>query len=281
MPALSLVVCIYRQRDLLERLLRETQGCYDDLVVVHDGPDTDAVRLTVEAMGGRFFAPARASHPAPPWPFAWAQAKHDWILRLDADEFPSPEMNAWLKQFREAAEPAVEVSGFTCIWPVWDGAKAVTKRWPAGRIFLFHRQRVRFLGMVENVPAPDGGYTPLDLVLHHQPTRPSLGLRNVLFRKQAYDWRRVIAQSLLGKPTDLPCWRWDSDVWDEGAERIRRRPLRMAASLLVKGTFRTLRDQWRKEGKILPLAALNAPIHHALFCVKYWQLRRRKRKIKS
>jgi len=39
MPAISLVVCVYRQRDLLERLLQESTGCYDELLVVHDGPE--------------------------------------------------------------------------------------------------------------------------------------------------------------------------------------------------------------------------------------------------
>ena len=38
MPKISLVVCLYREKELLERLLKHAQGCYDDLVVVHDGP---------------------------------------------------------------------------------------------------------------------------------------------------------------------------------------------------------------------------------------------------
>lgn len=36
MPKISLVVCLYKERDLLERLLQHAEGCYDDLVVVHD-----------------------------------------------------------------------------------------------------------------------------------------------------------------------------------------------------------------------------------------------------
>jgi glycosyltransferase involved in cell wall biosynthesis len=39
MPKISLVVCLYKERDLLERLLQRSEGCYDDLVVVHDGPE--------------------------------------------------------------------------------------------------------------------------------------------------------------------------------------------------------------------------------------------------
>jgi glycosyltransferase involved in cell wall biosynthesis len=39
MPRISLVVCLYKERDLLERLLHQAEGYYDDLVVVHDGPE--------------------------------------------------------------------------------------------------------------------------------------------------------------------------------------------------------------------------------------------------
>src|SRR5215469_16786955 len=42
MPSISLVVCLHRERDLIERLLRESVGLFDDLVVVHDGPETIA-----------------------------------------------------------------------------------------------------------------------------------------------------------------------------------------------------------------------------------------------
>src|SRR5262249_54140567 len=56
MPELSLAVCLYRERKFLERLLDHSQGCYDDLVVVHDGTDTDDVRSLVEWHRGRFLS---------------------------------------------------------------------------------------------------------------------------------------------------------------------------------------------------------------------------------
>ena len=51
MPALSLVVCLHNEREFLQRLLQKAEGCYDDLVVVHDGPDETHTRVLVEAAG--------------------------------------------------------------------------------------------------------------------------------------------------------------------------------------------------------------------------------------
>jgi hypothetical protein len=277
MPAISLVVCLYQQRELLERLLRESAGCYDDLVVVHDGPDTANVRTVAETAGGRFFERPHEFQQEPHWPFAWGQAKHDWILRLDADEFPSEEMKTWLREFRSAPEPPDEISGYTCIWPLWNKDHAVTKRWPQGREFLFNRQRVRFFGMVEQTPIPDVRYEPLDFILHHQPPgRTVFGVRNIILRKQAYHWRECIARSLLGKPTDLACWRWEDETWPLGWEQIRQRPLWTAFKRLVKGTLCGLRDQWLTERRFFPFAAIGGPLHHTLICFEFRRLQRAK-----
>ena len=316
MPAVSLVVCLYKERELLERLLEKASGCYDDLVVVHDGaedkpindskdpekqvaidfdtrrsddpfppeyrkpalpPLTGGIHELVKQHGGCYYEGPRAFQQEPHWSFAWWQAKHDWILRLDADEFPSEGMKIWLKKFWQSAEPPQEISGYTCIWPLWDGKRTVSRKLPANRIFLFHKQRVRFFGMVEQVPVADHRFDPIDLVLHHQPLRKSYGLQNLLVRKQAYRWRAVIARSLLGKPTDLPRWRWKNESWPEQWEQIRRGPLRTACSRFFLGTLRTLRDQWRNEQKFYPSAAISGPIHHTLICLEHWQLLRRKK----
>jgi Glycosyl transferase family 2 len=273
MPAVSLVVCAYSERELLERLLQKSQGCYDELIVIHDGPDTFGVRVSAEQFHGRFFEQPRAFQQERHLPFAFAQATHDWILHFDADELPSDELKDWLVRFRTQRDPGLGVPGYTCIWPLWNGKKAVSKKtW--GRIFLFNRSMVRFFGMAEQAMIPDGKFEPLDMVLHHQPRRKSYGFYNVLIRKQAYRWRAVIAQSLLGKPTDLPCWRWESEQWPEEWEVIRRRPFRTALSRLVLGTYRALRSNWRADRRFYPLIALNGPVHHALICLKFWQVRR-------
>ncbi len=274
MPSLTLVVCVHLQRNLLERLLRESRGCYDELVVEHDIPDAQDVRSVVEAAGGRFFERPPLFLQEPHWPFMWGQAAHDWILRLDADEFPGEEMKKWLQEFRRAPEPPARISGYSCIWPLFDGQQTVSKKWPNGHIFLFHKQRVRFFGMCEQGVIPDGRLEPLDFVLHHQPCRKTHSLHNMVFRKQSSHGRAFIARCLLGKPTDLACWRWESENWPVDWEQIRQHPLRTALKRLVMGTFRGLRSQWRLERRFFPIVAIGGPIYHALMCLEFWRVRR-------
>lgn len=276
MPALSLVICLHGEQDLLARLLRDVEGCYDDLIVVHDGLEAgdQPFSQAVTEAGGLFFSRSRGFQQETHWPFAWSKAPHDWILRLDADEMPTAQLRDWLRAFREDDGPDDSISGYTCIWPLWDGQKVITRHWPAGRIFLFNRNRVRFFGMAEQVPFPDGRLESLPLVLEHRPARKSYGLGNLLARRQAYRWRRIIAHSLLGKPTDLPCWRWTDEQWPQIWEEIRRRPLWTGFRRLVIWPLRSLRDFWRHERKFLPAAAVSGGIHHCLIAIAYWQARR-------
>ena len=282
MPAVSLVVCVHRQRDLLERLMEKSKDCYDDLVVLHDIPDSAGIRPVVEAAGGRFFERPPSFLQEPHWPFAWEHAAHDWILRLDADEFPSDELAAWLREFRRLPEPDRSLSGFSCIWPLWNGHKPVTQHWPAGRFFLFHRQRVRFFGMCEQSPIPDGKCEALGLVLHHQPPgRKTYGLQNMLLRPQSRRGREFIARCLLGKPTDLVCWRWESEQWPPVWEQIRQTPWKAIFQWLFLEPLRTLRRQWRAERRVFITDAIGGGVYRSLTCLAYVRAARRRVQIQK
>lgn len=277
MPRLSLVVCLHRERDLLARLLEHSAGCYDDLVVVHDGPDDTGVRSLVEAHGGRFFERPRRFQQEPHWPFAWARARHDWILRWDADEFPSDALRRWLVDFRGGAEPAQDVSGFTCILPLWDGRRARTTKWPE-RLAVLHRQRVRFFGMAENPPTADGRVQRLRLVLHHQPGRKCYGVRYSLARAKVRRWHDEIARALLGAPTDLECWRWDDPRWPKKWEQIRRRPLWTGIRRLLLSPIWNAREALSCGEIPGPSLLITFPLQHWMMCMAYIKVRRERRR---
>jgi hypothetical protein len=273
MPALSLVVCLHGEGDLLARQLEHAQGCYDDLVVVHDGPDETGVRAIVEAAGGRFFERPRAFQQEPHWPFAWGEARHDWILRWDADEFPSDGLRDWLAAFRQSQEPADDISGYSLILPLWDGRKAQTSNWPR-RISLIHRGRVRYFGMADQGPIADGQIVALPHVLHHQPKRPSYGVWYTLRRPTSRRWHYEIARSLLGRPTDLACWRWNDPHWPPKWDEIRRRPLATGLKRLFLSPFRNARDMLRHGEFPRPSMLTFFPLQHWLTCYRFHQLKR-------
>lgn len=282
MPKVSLVVCLRNETAFLKRLLQNCYGCYDDLVVVHDGREDSQLRSNIpiskefkDAAGdpslkkpgvppkeisldysklkknapgpksyqlipkgtqesklqqlvaqyrGRLYVGPRCFQQEPHWPFAWWKARHDWILRLDADEYPSREMRIFLNQFRKNASVKKNINGFSCLWPFWDGQKEFCfspKEW---RPFLFHKHHVAFIGMAEQAPIPISDWQSTGLTLHHRPSRPSFGLSYVFLRKQSYLWRECIAASLMLRPIDLPRWHYSRKTWPTHWAQIIHKP---------------------------------------------------------
>lgn len=369
MPAISLVVCVYKQRDLLERLLKNAKGCYDELVVVHDGPEEDSnsewrmadgegsqkptrdARLDsksshsraqeeklpargykesacpqtpspasdkvlvpshrypemavdfsipeeaakaahfwkertgasrpgslhelVVKYGGRFFEGTRSFTHEPHWPFAWYACKNDWILLLDADEFPSAPLKKWLAAFGSSSDSLEEVSGYTCIWPLWNGNRTPSTKWPDGRLFMINRCRVRYFGMGESRPFPDTSFIALPMVLHHQPIRKSYGYRNLILRPISYKWRKMIALSLLKTPLDLPRWRWTSSEWPQPFRRIREHPLRYSIECLLICPRFGLKALLKNKMWSVLYSFPGSHWHHALICWDFLLLKAR------
>ena len=295
MPKISLVVCLHREKDLLERLLQHTQDCYDDLVVVHDGVETSAppshqtqqtspeqlslsfpqappielardyselprnsslpsgyrlrtepdssgsIQELVHQYKGKFYEGPRCFQQEPHWPFAWWAAKYDWILRLDADEYPSEALRIWLKDFRKRLSPPNSICGFLCTWPFWDGTREFTIDYTESRPFLIHKHRVSFIGMAEQGPIPLSKWDATGLTLHHRPARPSFGLSYIFFRKQSYRWRKCIAGSLLRRTIDLPRWNYHEETWPTHWAQIVERPWLIGIRRFVRFLFSSFR----------------------------------------
>lgn len=273
MPAVSMVVCLFRERDFLSRLLARAEGCYDDLVVVHDGPDLDDARSLVEARNGRFFERPRKFSGDGHYIFGWRQARYDWIFRPDADEFPSPGLAEWLRDFRAAPEPDAAVSGFELIIPLWTGSTQATTRWPF-RPTLIHRRRIRYLDLCEQWLIPDGRWDRVPKTLCHEPGTKNFGatyLRGLTKRKR---WLYATALGLMSAPAELDGWRWNDPHWPGKWEVLRRHPLRTALIRLFSSFWGNGREMIQSGERFRPLLLTHYPIHHWITCMAFRAVRK-------
>jgi hypothetical protein len=342
MPKISLVVCLYRERNFLERLLSHSQGCYDDLVVVHDGPEggdtepdsqkslfqkplapldssawkspeelslgrpeapplelaIDYAELPPEAPmptgyrlcvgnpepgsihelvvrhGGRFYEGPRCFQQEPHWPFAWWAARNDWILRLDADEFPSDGLREWLMGFRNNQVQQEGVSAFTCIWPLWNGVSQGSHFIPEWRPVFVNRMAISFVGMAEQIPVITGALKQTGLVLNHMPNRKSYGLANLILRRQAYFWRKVISLSIMQSACTMPRWRYSIDHWPYHWEQMKEKPLWTGFKRFVKTFFMDWKHRISGYDRYFA-ETLGAALHQFLMASSYWYYKHR------
>ncbi len=275
-----MVVCLHRERQFLSRLLDHAEGCYNDLIVVHDGPDLDDVGSLVKARGGRFFERPRQFSGDGHYPFAWQQARHDWIFRPDADEYPGSSLAAWLRDFQLMPSPDMDISGFEFIIPLWTGSAQATQRWPY-RPTLIHRNRIRYFSLCEQWLVPDHWWQRVEQVLCHEPANRNFGagyLRN-LTKRLRFLYATVLG--LMRAPDAFDRWRWEDPDWPPKWEALRRHPMRTALVRLWGSFYGNAREMVHSGEPFKPLLLLHYPLHHWITCMAFHAVQKEWRRVQA
>ncbi len=99
MPLLSLVIITRNEERNIARCLTSVQGVVDEIVVV-DSFSTDATKQICEGFGVRFMQHSWLGYSGTK-NFGNSQARHNWILSLDADEALSPELRTSILELKK------------------------------------------------------------------------------------------------------------------------------------------------------------------------------------
>ncbi len=107
MNALSIVIITFNEQENLARCIDSVREVADEVVVV-DSFSTDKTEVIAKAKGARFMQHKFDGHIEQK-NFAKEQARHDWVLSIDADEMLSDE----LRQSILEAKKNWEADGYT------------------------------------------------------------------------------------------------------------------------------------------------------------------------
>jgi glycosyltransferase involved in cell wall biosynthesis len=205
--SISAAVVARNEEAVLDRCLASLDGVVDEIVLVHDGDCDDASLEIAERHGARIFVQPQTGSPELQTVFAYHQARGEWLLNIDADEYLSDELRASLREL--VGRP--DVNGYAFLWRQWDGERYLTEDGPY-KLVLFRREAVHMLGMNEALEQVDGRVEQSRLELEHRPLYNNFVLR-VVFSK----WRRrarIQARQYLTDFADLPKFNWRGpDDW--------------------------------------------------------------------
>lgn len=137
----------------LPRALASLAGLADEIVVVDSG-STDRTCAVARQHGARVVERAWTDF-SDQKNFAAAQASHDWILNLDADEELSPELQAEVRGWKEETPAAVAYAmprkaRYLGRWILHSGW------YPDRKVRLYRRDRARFVGALHESVAVEG-----------------------------------------------------------------------------------------------------------------------------
>lgn len=167
-PGISVCVIARNEEDRLGDCLRSVRWC--DEVIVVDSHSTDRTREVAREAGARVIERDWPGHVAQK-EFAIREARHDWVLCIDADERVTPDLAAEIEARRQAGLDAAgyrlpRSSNYLGSW-IRHGSWV-----PDRKLRLFDRRRGRWGGRDPHDRVEvDGDVVDLDGTLEHYPYR--------------------------------------------------------------------------------------------------------------
>jgi glycosyltransferase involved in cell wall biosynthesis len=142
MPSISATIITHNEAANIARAIRSLD-CADEILVVDSGSTDETVKIAAE-LGARTLV-----HPwegfAAQKNFAVQQARHDWVLSLDADEELNEEARAAIREWKQST-PRVAAYRFARR-AQYLGRWILHSGWyPGWKVRLFHRSKARWAG---------------------------------------------------------------------------------------------------------------------------------------
>ena len=222
----------------IERCLRSVEGVVDEIVLVHSGPCHDRTLDIAARYGARVIVGEDGGHGEYNTPVAYAHARGEWLLNLDADEALSDELRAALPSLVADRD----VAAYAFIWPLWDGRRPMSDRGPYKTV-LMRRGATRMLGVIHQPELIEGPVKQVPLRLDHRPRHPEFSLAHV--RGKWRGWARLQARAYLSDLDGVPRFRLAPELrWS----RRRRIANALAPVMIVPAALHTFVFVLRAEG---------------------------------
>ena len=200
--SVSACLVVRNEEAVIERCLQSLADVVDEIVLVHDGDCEDETLEIAARYGCRIYVQPLCGHAEATTIFAFEQARGEWIMSLDADEYLSEPLRAALREL--VSDP--QINGYELLWRMWDGSRYITEQGPY-KLALFRRARVHVLGIHHSAERVDPPVRRSELQLEHRPLYNNFAMRTVLTK-----WRRsakIHAEQLLSDFAELPKFNWD------------------------------------------------------------------------
>jgi glycosyltransferase involved in cell wall biosynthesis len=183
---ISACLVIHNDEKTIKKCLDSIKKIADEIIVVHDGPCSDDSLKIVSKYTGKVFVGDHIGEAEPHRNFTFRQAKGEWLLQIDADEYLVPEMQKTLKKYLKETKH----SSVGALWAPYKLSRKKGFFSRAGKSFIWKRKKMNyFSGVPHAIPQMNGSEGVMELRLGH-----SAGVRK--FSDKIYPWTTIQAAYL-------------------------------------------------------------------------------------
>lgn len=228
---ISACVVVYNEEKVIKRCLDSIKNVVDEIILVHDGPCKDKTLDIAKRYTNKIFIRPRVGMMEAHLVFAYNKTKHEWILRIDADEFLSKEAQ---KNIRKLVQ-AKDINGYALLWPLWDGKKYITRAWPH-KLCLFRKKKTSYLGFPHAIEEVEGKILNVDYELCHRPKYNNYSFK--IFKSKLLKWAKVQAIYNLKDLKEIPKFNYKKKDYKVSAKLKRKFPELLLIPLAIATFFK-------------------------------------------
>jgi len=165
---ISTIIPVYNEEKIIGEALKSLKGVVDEIIVIHDGVCKDNTLKIARKFTKNIYVRHHKGRSAFQVDFGLKKAKYNWILKIDADESLSKELQKNIKKLIKEKD----VGAFSFIHPLWDGKKCITKNWPRKTV-LVKKSKISYLafpGFDASIPIK-GRVKKTNYTLYHKPSK--------------------------------------------------------------------------------------------------------------
>lgn len=166
---ISGIIIVHNEDKIIEEALKSLKKSIDEIIVIHDGPCKDNTLKISRKYTKKVYQTKHKGRSAFNLITALKKTKYPWIIKIDADESLSLNMQ---KNLKKLIKNNPSYDSFSFIHPLWDGKKAITKTWPR-KTPLAKKSKISYLafpGFDMNMPT-NGKTLNTNYVLYHKPLK--------------------------------------------------------------------------------------------------------------
>lgn len=180
MKPITTILVVNNEENLIKRCLESVKPVSSEIIVIHDGQCCDNSLNIASEFTEKVFERKKYGCLEPHLVDALYMAHHDWILRLDTDEYLSEDL---IKHILELDLEKVDFTHLKANWRDWKNGAMVEQSSYPQKILLFNRNHSLSIGIPHRAVEVSGQSLLLNGYLEHTPAHANFGFKEMLFKK--------------------------------------------------------------------------------------------------
>lgn len=263
---ISACLVVYNEEKVIEKCLSSIRNLADEIILVHDGECSDRTLEIAKKYTDKIFIRPHAGAMEAHLVFAYRQAKYNWNLRIDADEYFDEEAVPQIKEL--IADSTID--GVSFKWEMWDGKKAFSVK-GLRKMCLFRVKNYQYINVPNEGGKIDGNVRKVNIFLRHRPRYDHVGWG--MFFKRVKRFTPICAKYFFPELVNYDCFNTTVDQWVGYAKKVRKYP----AFYLIYFPAKILVGQL-KNGLWMSWFGINMALQQAFFnfilYLKVWQMKK-------